>query len=73
MRNETPGPSVGRQGEDMTAFVRNTAAARSSVLVQALFVALIGGMVIFAAGLAQSATLHDAAHDMRHGTGFPCH
>jgi len=36
-------------------------------------VALIGGTVLFVAGYAQSAALHDAAHDIRHATGFPCH
>lgn len=38
-----------------------------------LFVALMGATIIFVAGHAQSATLHDAAHDVRHATGFPCH
>ncbi|WP_151720331.1 CbtB domain-containing protein [Gemmobacter serpentinus] len=36
-------------------------------------VALIGAILIFTAGLAQSEALHDAAHDVRHATGFPCH
>lgn len=36
-------------------------------------VAVIGAFLIFVAGLAQSETLHDAAHDVRHATGFPCH
>ncbi|RJL19526.1 CbtB domain-containing protein [Paracoccus siganidrum] len=36
-------------------------------------VALLGAVLIFVAGLAQSETLHDAAHDVRHATGFPCH
>ncbi len=35
--------------------------------------ALMGlGIVVFAGHL-QAATLHDAAHDVRHATGFPCH
>jgi cobalt transporter subunit CbtB len=52
----------------------NQSAARSaSGLLPIVFVALIGATVVFLAGHAQSATLHDAAHDMRHGTGFPCH
>jgi len=38
-----------------------------------LFVALLGGLIVFVAGHAQSGTLHDAAHDVRHATGFPCH
>lgn len=45
----------------------------SSALVTAVFVAVLGGALMFVAGHAQSATLHDAAHDMRHATGFPCH
>lgn len=38
-----------------------------------LSVALIGIGIVFASGLAQAETLHDAAHDVRHATGFPCH
>lgn len=45
----------------------------SSALVTAIFVAALGGALLFTAGHAQSSTLHDAAHDMRHATGFPCH
>ncbi len=46
---------------------------RSSAALQAVFVALVGLTLVFASGFAQSQTLHDAAHDMRHSTGFPCH
>ena len=38
-----------------------------------LAVALLGLGLMFVAGHAQSAVLHDAAHDVRHATGFPCH
>ncbi|MBS0564257.1 MAG: CbtB-domain containing protein [Proteobacteria bacterium] len=51
----------------------HTAAKSASGLMQIVFVALIGATIVFAAGLAHSQTLHDAAHDMRHSTGFPCH
>ena len=34
---------------------------------------LIGGFLVFGAGLANSAVLHDTAHDVRHSYGFPCH
>ena len=48
--------------------------ARSeSGLFAAVGAALIGMSIIFATGLAQAATLHDAAHDVLHATGFPCH
>lgn len=36
-------------------------------------VALIGLGIVFLAGHAQASALHDAAHDVRHATGFPCH
>ncbi len=42
-------------------------------LANILVVALFGAALVFVAGLAQSETLHDAAHDVRHATGFPCH
>lgn len=56
----------------MTAMTKAVAKTGSTVL-SIVFVALIGATGLFLAGHAQSATLHDAAHDMRHATGFPCH
>ena len=51
----------------------STSTARANVVMQAIFAVMIGGLVVFAAGLANSDALHDAAHDVRHSTGFPCH
>ncbi len=34
---------------------------------------LLGVFLVYGAGLANSATLHDTAHDSRHAYGFPCH
>jgi cobalt transporter subunit CbtB len=45
----------------------------TSTLASVLFMAVLGAAVLFVAGHAQSSTLHDAAHDVRHATGFPCH
>ena len=50
-----------------------TAITATPTLASVVFVALLGAMLLYAAGLAQSATLHDAAHDVRHASGFPCH
>ncbi len=50
-----------------------TTAKTSSALLSALFVAMLGASTLFLSGFAHSQTLHDAAHDVRHGTGFPCH
>ena len=37
------------------------------------FAALIGLGIVTLAGHVQASALHDAAHDVRHATGFPCH
>ncbi len=64
----------GVTAEEMTMTAMTKAAASSgSATLSIAFVALIGATMLFVAGHAQSATLHDAAHDMRHATGFPCH
>ena len=44
-------------------------AARASLL--AAFA--LGAGLVFLVGFAQSAALHDAAHDTRHSMAFPCH
>lgn len=51
----------------------HTTTEKTNTLLAVLFMAVLGGGLLFAAGHAQSATLHDAAHDVRHATGFPCH
>ena len=66
--------AVGCDGKEMNMTAMTNAAAKTgSAVLSILFVALIGVTGVFVAGHAQSATLHDAAHDMRHATGFPCH
>jgi cobalt transporter subunit CbtB len=47
--------------------------AKTSPLVAIAFAALLGFGMITIAGHLQAHTLHDAAHDTRHATGFPCH
>ena len=39
----------------------------------ALFAVILGLALITLTGHVQASALHDAAHDMRHATGFPCH
>jgi|TARA_B110000908_G_scaffold160629_1_gene204040 cobalt transporter subunit CbtB len=38
-----------------------------------MFAMIIGVGIIAVTGHVQAAALHDAAHDVRHATGFPCH
>lgn len=42
-------------------------------LITIFITIFLGLSIIYVAGHAQSSTLHDAAHDARHATGFPCH
>lgn len=45
----------------------------ASRLAPALLAAFIGIGIVFVTGIVQTPTLHAAAHDVRHSTGFPCH
>ncbi len=56
----------------MTTTTLSQSEARS-ILGAAVFAALIGLGIIVLTGHVQADTLHDAAHDVRHATGFPCH
>lgn len=47
--------------------------ASGSIILPAIACFAIGFGLIFMSGLVQAETLHDAAHDVRHATGFPCH
>ncbi|MEH6359597.1 MAG: CbtB domain-containing protein [Amylibacter sp.] len=56
----------------MTTITQSNTRANTNTLAIA-FTALLGlGIMIFA-GHVQASTLHDAAHDVRHASGFPCH
>jgi len=48
-------------------------AATDSKLMPIIAAALLGLSLLFVVGVAQGSTLHGAAHDVRHATGFPCH
>ena len=50
----------------MTLQTTTMAGAKSELLP--IFMAALFGLAIIVAE-----TLHDAAHDTRHATGFPCH
>lgn len=65
--------AVGCDGKETKMTTITTSAKATSTLASVLFIAVLGLGLLFVAGLAQSAALHDAAHDVRHATGFPCH
>jgi cobalt transporter subunit CbtB len=45
----------------------------ASVRVAGFVAIALGAFFVWGAGLANSAAIHDTAHDTRHGYGFPCH
>jgi cobalt transporter subunit CbtB len=56
-----------------TAAARTLAPAKIEAL-KAAFIALFFGLtLVYAAGFANSESVHDAAHDSRHALSFPCH
>lgn len=56
----------------MTTTTKTLKLARTR-FVPALFVLALGVTLITITGHVQASALHDAAHDVRHATGFPCH
>lgn len=57
-----------RAGLDRTA-----AGRRTSAVAQAVLAALIGIFIVFGVGFSHVSAFHNAAHDVRHANGFPCH
>ncbi|MCX2721474.1 CbtB domain-containing protein [Roseibium salinum] len=51
----------------------NTASLSLSSILPLAFAAVLGFAIITITGHVQAQGLHDAAHDVRHATGFPCH
>lgn len=51
----------------------STNSSSMSRILPLIMAIMLGVSVLAVAGHAQSPTLHGAAHDTRHATGFPCH
>jgi len=45
----------------------------ASSTVQAFFAIILGVFIVGFAGFWNIDAVHNAAHDMRHASGFPCH
>lgn len=57
----------------MTAVRRYTLSAVVSKSLQLGGAFLLGTAIVYGAGFYDTAAVHNAAHDMRHSQGFPCH
>ncbi|MEE8433364.1 MAG: CbtB domain-containing protein [bacterium] len=71
-------PAKAGDSNSLSPAIAATPGARSGVRVPsrvaiATVGALMGLLLLFGAGFANSQVLHEAAHDARHGLGFPCH
>jgi cobalt transporter subunit CbtB len=49
------------------------AASRSDALLGAVLAAFLGGFLIWGVGFSHIDVVHNATHDARHSSGFPCH
>lgn len=54
-----------------TPVARSTAS--TSVLVQLGAALALGFVMLYAVGFSEAPAAHNAAHDVRHATGRPCH
>ncbi|KQT88202.1 CbtB-domain containing protein [Aurantimonas sp. Leaf443] len=45
----------------------------STRIATGLLALACGAFLVWGAGFAKADALHDAAHDLRHSYGFPCH
>lgn len=45
----------------------------ASKVIALTFLVLFGAGLVYSMGFAHSHLLHNAAHDVRHSAGFPCH
>lgn len=73
-----PSPANAGASTSLSPAIAATPGARTGVSVPsriaiATLVALTGLLLLFGSGFANSQVLHEAAHDARHGLGFPCH
>ncbi len=77
MQDRNPPSGVTAEKErNMQTLTQNDLTSRAPTAAGILpFVAaaVIGLGLMATVGHVQAATLHDAAHDVRHATGFPCH
>ncbi len=51
----------------------NPITASASVTAQLVAALLLGLVMLYAVGFSEASVAHNAAHDVRHATGRPCH
>ena len=63
------------QDQISTTAVNRTATISTTIAkpLQLIGAFLLGAVILYAAGFVNTSAVHNAAHDMRHSQGFPCH
>ena len=61
------------QASTATAHRAATISTTISTSLQLAAAFLLGTVILYGAAFAQTPAAHNAAHDMRHAQGFPCH
>ncbi|MDR4306803.1 CbtB-domain containing protein [Chelatococcus sambhunathii] len=56
-----------------STFSQTRARSAQARLAAAFAAFTLGALVVFTVGFAGPEMIHNAAHDARHATGFPCH
>lgn len=61
--------------QNQTAIVRDATISKTMTWrpLQIAAAFLLGAVILFGVGFANSAAVHNAAHDIRHSQAFPCH
>ena len=61
------------KGQTLTATLSTKFSTAISKTLQLFSIFLLGSIIIYGAGFTQISVAHNAAHDVRHAQGFPCH
>jgi len=63
------------QNQTSTTATLRAATVSTSIVkpLQLAFALLLGIVILYGVGFVQTSAAHNAAHDMRHSQGFPCH
>ena len=64
---------MGNQASTANSQSASTISTISPKPLQLLGAFILGAVMVYAAGFVDTAAVHNAAHDMRHSQGFPCH
>lgn len=53
--------------------IQSVQGARSETMIAVVLGLFVGAFLLLGVGFAHPQTIHNAAHDTRHSTAFPCH